>query len=63
MDKGKIFIGFDCPRVDFKGSYDVKGKILILDVYGKGTCDIRLGKSSSSAKTIDIIYDRKSIPY
>ncbi|XP_044764569.1 uncharacterized protein LOC123321130 [Coccinella septempunctata] len=42
LDKGKIAFSLKCPKVDFNGFYVVRGKILILDVFGKGKCNIRL---------------------
>ncbi|XP_044745834.1 protein takeout-like isoform X2 [Coccinella septempunctata] len=36
LDKGKISIGAICPHNEFKGSYNIKGRLLLLEVYGEG---------------------------
>ncbi|KAL3271593.1 hypothetical protein HHI36_022068 [Cryptolaemus montrouzieri] len=44
LDKGKLVMSLSAPLIVVKGVYTVKGKILVLDVYGTGDCSIKLHK-------------------
>ncbi|KAL3271592.1 hypothetical protein HHI36_022067 [Cryptolaemus montrouzieri] len=48
LDKGKLFLGITAPLIVLKATYTVKGKILVLDVYGHGNCTFSLENETGS---------------